>query len=105
VRAPNSDSKQSVFVLPWGDDEITFPPLSSEQAFEFAWWAGFWIPIEDSLGRSKSVPAGRYRVFLVEHVADAGDNDPIDYDTIADFRMKDDQFVTVKENKTSEVSF
>ena len=105
VRVPSSDSKQSVFVLPWEKNEDNSPPLSLEQALDFAWWAGFWIPIEDSSGELKSIPAGRYRLFLVEHDLDASDNDSIDYDTIADFRMKDDQFVTVESNMTSEVSF
>lgn len=105
VRVPSSDSKQSVFVLPWGMDETTSATLSLEQAFEFAWWTGFWIPIEDSSGAMKSIPVGRYRVFLVEHDLDASNDDSIAYDTIADFSLKDDQIVIVKEKKTSEVTF
>lgn len=100
IRVPASDSRQSVFLLPWGQPGTEPPPLDSDKAWQVARWAGNQLPVETESGKFSELPTGRYRLFLVEH-----DEPMQDEDTLIEYRVKGDKTVTVQPDEVVEMSF
>ena len=100
IRVPESDSLQSVFLLPWGQPEADPPPLDTNQAWQVARWAGHQDSVEAEGAAFQTIPTGRYRLFLVEHDQPADDDD-----TLVQYRLQSDKIVTVRRDAIAEVSF
>jgi hypothetical protein len=100
VRAPESDSQQRVFLLPWGEPATEPPPVNSEQAWDIAWRGGHRVSVEVQLATFHRIPKGRYRLFLAEY--DPPARKP---DTQRDYRVQSDEVVTVRADLAAEVSF
>jgi hypothetical protein len=100
VHVPASDSLQTVFLLPWGQPSSDPPPVDSDQAWRMARWVGHQMAIEKKSGTFKTVPEGRYRLFLVEHDEPAKDDE-----TLVEYRVVADETVVLREGANAAVSF
>jgi hypothetical protein len=100
VRISASDSRQSVFLLPWGQPDTDPPPLDNNQAWQIAHWAGHQVSVEAKRATFPMIPAGRYRLFLVEHDRPAEEDD-----TFVEYRVLSDTIVTVRADAVVEASF
>ena len=76
------------------------PPIDADQAWQMARWAGHQVRIEAGKGLFPLVPAGRYRVFLVEHDVPVEDDD-----TVVKYQVSHDEVVTVRKDAVVGVTF
>ncbi|MCM2372340.1 hypothetical protein [Aporhodopirellula aestuarii] len=100
VHAPASEPFQSAFLLPWSEPDVEPPPIDADQAWQMSRWAGHQVRIEAGKGLFPLVPAGRYRVFLVEHDVPVEDDD-----TVVKYRVSHDEVVMVRKDAVVGVTF
>ena len=100
VRAPESESLQSIFLLPWGQPDADPPPLAADQAWRMAFQLGNQVSVNTEDASFQKIPPGRHRLFLVEHDQPADDDD-----SLVEYRVKSNKVVAVRADAVSEVSF